>query len=237
MQFLADRAFRKLRQLRRRLARQAPARRRIQRAVEETVDWERFEAIRARWAHETAKPDGPVKYFDWRRWLPENVERVIDLGLHRGEPRRVLDLGCGFGYFLLVCEHFGHDTVGLDIPHGPTRAFLDEVIELFELERVRHTIERFTKLPDLGAPFDVVTASQITFDRPNRPDRWDVPEWDFFLRDLRGHCAKDACIQLRFNTPRGGRTFSDSMAAWLSELGARVDGQTVVIDSASRLPE
>src|SRR4030095_16454392 len=47
--------------------------------------------------------------------LIRNAERVYALGLHEGPKLRILDLGCGFGYFLYGARTFGHEVVGLDV--------------------------------------------------------------------------------------------------------------------------
>src|SRR5947209_3588443 len=44
-----------------------------------------------------------------------NIERAQDLWLDRSPPLRVLDLGCGAGYFLYVSKYFGHQVLGLDL--------------------------------------------------------------------------------------------------------------------------
>jgi len=44
------------------------------------------------------------KYADVDQWLRVNRERVQDLKLHRSPPQRVLDLGCGGGFFLFILK-------------------------------------------------------------------------------------------------------------------------------------
>jgi len=58
------------------------------------IDWDRAQEIQQRYANSTA---GYAKYADIEPWLRLNRERVQDLNLHRSEPKRVLDLGCGAG--------------------------------------------------------------------------------------------------------------------------------------------
>jgi 2-polyprenyl-3-methyl-5-hydroxy-6-metoxy-1,4-benzoquinol methylase len=41
---------------------------------------------------------------------------VTVLGLHKPEPLKILDLGCGSGYFLAVAKHLGFDAIGVDRP-------------------------------------------------------------------------------------------------------------------------
>ena len=49
-------------------------------------------------------------------WVDEAEEIAIGLGLHQGPPLRILDIGCGYGYFLWVCQQYGHDGLGIDLP-------------------------------------------------------------------------------------------------------------------------
>src|SRR5439155_15417253 len=48
-------------------------------------------------------------------WLRLNRERVQDLKLHRSAPKRVLDLGCGGGFFLFILKNLGHSVLGIDV--------------------------------------------------------------------------------------------------------------------------
>ena len=45
-------------------------------------------------------PTSAAKYADYDQWVPFNVARVGALGLHHSKPQRMLDIGCGPGYFL-----------------------------------------------------------------------------------------------------------------------------------------
>src|SRR5438105_8496943 len=62
---------------------------------------------------------GFAKYTDAARWLHLGRDRVQDLKLHRTLPQRVLDLGCGGGFFLFILKQLDHDVLGLDIDVQP----------------------------------------------------------------------------------------------------------------------
>jgi hypothetical protein len=79
------------------------------------IDEDRAREIQQQYANSTA---GYAKYADIQPWLRLNRERVQDLNLHRSEPKRVLDLGCGGGFFLFILKNLGHSVVGLDIDRG-----------------------------------------------------------------------------------------------------------------------
>jgi SAM-dependent methyltransferase len=86
---------------------------RMYREIVDTWDRERFIAtFRDDW-----NPFPVVtapKYLNLDTWLRRAIRNYLELDLFSddGGRRRVLDLGCGMGYFLEVCRHRGHDVVG-----------------------------------------------------------------------------------------------------------------------------
>src|SRR5947199_3541742 len=144
------------------------------------IDDERAREIQQRYANSNA---GYAKYANIEPWLRLNRERVQDLKLHRSEPKRVLDLGCGGGFFLFIAKNLGHSVLGLDIEHV---ALFTELLELFGVPRVIWRISAFEPLPNLGQKFDWITAFSTNFYlyHPSK-ERWGTAEWDFFLGGLR----------------------------------------------------
>src|SRR5215468_9230794 len=72
------------------------------------------------------------KYADVDHWLRVNRERVQDLKLHRVSPQRVLDLGCGGGFFLFILKRLNHSVLGLDIDESP---LFRELLDVFGVPR------------------------------------------------------------------------------------------------------
>src|SRR5205807_6979897 len=123
-----------------------------------------------------------LKYADIDHWLRVNRERVQDLKLHRSSPQRVLDLGCGGGFFLFILKRFNHSVLGLDIDESP---LFRELLEVFGVPRTIFRIEPFQPLPNFQQQFDWITAFSIGFDRDRATNsRWGSREWDYLLRDL-----------------------------------------------------
>src|SRR5438477_5020322 len=116
------------------------------------IDRERLREIQQRY---TDSPEGFAKYTDIDRYLRVNRERVQDLKLHRSTPKRVLDLGCGGGFFLFILKNLGHSALGIDV--GRVVLFT-ELVELFGVQRLDWRISAFEPLPDLGQKFDWITA-------------------------------------------------------------------------------
>src|SRR3954469_17648717 len=73
-----------------------------------------------------------AKYADVERWLRLNIVRAQDLKLHRCQPKSVLDLGCGGGFFLFVAQGLGHRCLGLDVAEFP---LFKQLLDLFRIER------------------------------------------------------------------------------------------------------
>jgi SAM-dependent methyltransferase len=79
------------------------------------IDQAGLERIRTRYAVPGERTHWP-KYLDAPRWIRLNIRRAQELRLKlRPKPLRILDLGSGAGYFLLVARHLGHSSIGLDI--------------------------------------------------------------------------------------------------------------------------
>jgi SAM-dependent methyltransferase len=136
-----------------------------------------------------AHPTSAAKYADLASWLPLNIQRAARLDLHRAPGKRILDLGCGPGYFLAAARALGHESWGIDAPETYFSAIEKQVYsELLEALGCRPyvsnvLIEPFAPLPAEPASFDLVTAFWICFNRHKQPDEWGVAEWRFFVSD------------------------------------------------------
>ena len=211
---------------------------------------EKFQHLSRRYRDLPHNPLGPAKYFDVPVHLPESISKALMLGLHRtGHPGRVFDVGCGFGYFLHVARALGHDIMGLDfvdgnsvIPMGGNKQdahCYTEVTSYLRIPRVLHEIRAMAPLPHSllvsGTQFDMITAFQITFDLHSRQNlRWRVPEWEYFLNDLRELCNPDYRLVLEFNRGEDGDYMPDALRDFFLSLGATTVGErTVTFEDAS----
>ncbi len=176
------------------------------------------------------RPEAPRinRFSDVDHWLKINIERAQDLWLDRTPPLRLLDLGCGPGYFLYVCHCLGHEGLGLDIDE---QALFRETTALLGVRRVISRIEAQTPLPDLGEKFDLVTGHRVCFQKterfgtgPGEWNEWEAVDWQFFLDDVRSRILKPGGrILLDFNPRADGRSFfTPELRDVLLENGARI---------------
>jgi SAM-dependent methyltransferase len=153
-----------------------------------------------------------AKYADVDHWLRVNRERVQDLKLHRAPPQRVLDLGCGGGFFLFILKRLNHSVLGLDVDRS----------QLFS------EIKPFEPLPDLRQQFDWITAFSIGFDRyPETRARWGVKEWDFLLRDLQRQLAPRGKIYLTVNPLADGSYLAPDVREFFRARGASIERERI----------
>ena len=165
------------------------------------------------------------KYADIDHWLRVNRERVQDLKLHRCPPQRILDLGCGGGFFLFILKRFNHSVLGLDIDESP---LFKELLEVFGVSRTVFRIQPFEPLPNLHQQFDWITAFSIGFDRYREANpRWGPGEWDFLLRDLQLRLAPRGKIYLTVNPMPNGDYLTPELREFFSSRGANIERERI----------
>lgn len=193
------------------------------------IDQERAREIHQRYANSTA---GYAKYAEIEPWLRLNRERVQDLNLHRSPPQRVLDLGCGGGFFLFILKNLGHSALGLDVDRVP---LFGELLELFGVRRVVSRINAFERLPDLGQKFDWITAFSVNFNlyHPGK-ERWGAAEWDFLLRDLQHHLTDDGKIFFGLNPLYNGGYYTPEIRDLFLSRGATVERERIFFENGLR---
>jgi SAM-dependent methyltransferase len=194
------------------------------------IDRERAREIQQRYANCSA---GYAKYADIEPWLRLNRERVQDLNLHRSPPKRVLDLGCGGGFFLFILKNLGHSVLGLDVERVP---LFGELLELFGVRRVVWRINALEPLPDLGQKFDWITAFSVNFNlyHPSKK-RWGTAEWDFLLHDLQGHLAPGGKIFFGLNPLYDGGYYTPEIRHLFLSRGADVERERILFEKGLRL--
>jgi SAM-dependent methyltransferase len=201
--------------------------------ITQTIDREKFREIYDRYAMNDPGDEWP-KYLEIESWMEINLKRVRDLGLDLGRRKRVLDIGCGTGYFLYICQYLGHDVLGLDLDEEPGFA---EMVDLLGVKRKIWRIEAFEPLPDLGPRFDVIAAHMICFNGHKSDKLWKIPEWEFFLDDLESRQLKpggQVCLEL--NREYDGSLYTPEMKEYFEARGAEIHTQRVLFNPLRPAP-
>jgi SAM-dependent methyltransferase len=200
--------------------------------VIETINPVEFEHIRRRYAVADAGADWP-KYLDLDRWIGVNIRRIRQLELDVASPKRILDLGCGAGYFLYIAQLLGHSGVGLDMDRLP---MFREITRLLGVRRVVKQIQAFHPLPSFGQKFDVITAFMVCFNNHKMPGLWGTSEWEFFLDDLAKHLKPRGRVWFELNQEYDETFYTPQLKEFFEKRGARVDEQRIIFNSGLHAP-
>jgi len=150
------------------------------------------------------------KYFDLTEYVRVHWNHVRRIGLDQQDKAlNVLDLGCGSGIFLAICQHLGHRGVGLDIG---SQMYRDMAIALGVERRTGLILPQQPLGADLQG-FDVITAMSTKFDRedfanPGVPT-WSAADWKFFFTDLANRLNEGGVIYVSPNKWRTADRFPD----------------------------
>jgi SAM-dependent methyltransferase len=215
-------------------------------ALIDLIDPDRLEALR-----EQQRPIAEVrgdnygfKYLDSPFWAAKAAQFALALGLGEGPKRRVLDLGCGAGFFCAACRTLGHEAVATDIRNR----LYDDIAGLIGVNRVELRVDPMTPLPRLGEPFDLVSGYAILFDRVQDENgerrMWDRAEWVYFLHDLAtDKLTADGRIMLLLNRQLASfagqtdRVYDPVILELAEQLGAFVTSPAMHFENSGTLRE
>jgi SAM-dependent methyltransferase len=174
--------------------------------VEKNADLWRIEQLASEMKSTVERdPTSAAKYADYRLWIPFNVARIGRLGFHNPPRLRLLDIGCGPGYFLASARACGHEAHGIDAPADILSDVENRVYsELLGALRITPfvsplLIERYVALSSPLRDLDFITAFWICFNRHRQEDEWGVDEWRFFVDDALSHLRPSGCLHLELN--------------------------------------
>jgi len=178
---------------------------------------------------------GPNKYANFDYWLRESVVRALRLKLDRPPSLRVLDLGSGTGYFLLVCRTLGHDARGIDLEEV---AVFNDMVALLGVSRQTHLVSPESPLPPGEERYDLITAFMVTFNGVEPDREWKREEWAVFLDNCLRRLTPGGRLFLSFNYSQRRGCFYDAETADLFDslpgCRTRREGNEVLITLAGR---
>lgn len=185
-----------------------------------------FAGIRSKWGAASDDDERRQKYLDLEYWIPANLRRVRRCGLDTGPKRRILDLGCGCGYFLYLCKLLGHEVLGVD-RQEKSSLFVD-AREALGVPWIPATIRCGESLPLWGS-FSVVTAHMVTFNG-HRVKPWGVKEWKWLIDEIPA-----PLWSIELNREPDGTLYPEGLREWFVAQGAEVQEQRVtLIDRPAR---
>jgi SAM-dependent methyltransferase len=187
--------------------------------VIETIDPAAFEQIRQRYAVENPGEHWP-KYLDLDRWIDINIRRIREIELDLARRKRILDLGCGAGYFLYIAQLLGHSGLGLDVDYVPMFA---DITRLLGVRRVIQQIRAFEPLPDPGAKFNLVTAFMICFNNHKQAN-------------LARHLAPRGRVWLELNREYDETFYTPELRDFFQRRGATIDEHKIIFNSGLPAP-
>ncbi len=163
-------------------------------------DWDRVEFIeRFRPFWDPFPTKEARKYLALDYFMRDSAERCFSLGLFDdGRPKRILDLGCGPGYFLSLCRSLGHEVVGVDLDDEP---LYNDLVDFQQIQRIEHAVTPGSPLPALDGHFDIISAFGVTFNFANGPEglSWAADDWTRALEGFFGVLAPGGKVVLHFN--------------------------------------
>lgn len=170
---------------------------------------------------------GAMSPSEFNHRLRTAVLRAMRLGLAERPGLRILDIGCGAGFFIAVANHFQHDCVGTDIPTERLPAAVastyDTCLRALRCydRRSALTVQPYVPLP-VDESFDLITAGLICFNEYPSGATWSRPEWEFFLADVTQHLRPGGRLYLELNEQRhygGLRWYDGPTRALLNGVG------------------
>lgn len=157
-----------------------------------------------------------VKFFRHPGYYRRSMQRIAsDLGLIGGtRGLRILDIGCGVGFFVSACREAGHDAMGIDLPDR----VLQRAASINGTPYLVHRVQIDEPLPEHLLSLDRVTIFGVNF-RHADDSRWTWVDFRCLLTDLWPRLNSGGELILRPNIREAATNFVLDSGLWQSELG------------------
>ena len=166
-------------------------------------------------------------------WYADAQLIANDLGLDRVIPLRILDIGCGFGYFCSVGLALGHYVTGLDLHDSMVR----QGAAILNVQYVGHEIRRYKPLPSLLTGYDLITMFGVNLRGPSG-NYWSHHQYAFLALDLCDRLKSGGRWMLRpnvrdFDTHDLSKRFIFDVLAWADAIDhfaeVQIDDRQIVV--------
>ena len=170
--------------------------------------------------------ENAFKYMHPYHYFVEKNIIAKKLNLDSLESLNILDIGAGAGHFLAIANHYGHNSIGLDIEYpkcGDLPHIYDALTNFYQVDKIYSKIDNENgSLPVLNIDKqDLVTGLMTYFNKHNDGTPWSARTWSFFLKNISDSWLKeDGAIFL--NLTRGkindeSWAFLKFMSEWYDE--------------------
>ncbi len=178
---------------------------------------------------------------DAPRWYSEALRIHEGIGRGATQSRKILDIGCGFGYFVRACNEVGDHATGIDVPDS----LIEAAAAILGVPYLPYMVTAYVPLPDTYRDLDLVTLFGVMFrfgSASESRDYWGWSEYTFLARDICSRLRPGGRWIIRPNR-RGQQQheFADifDVAQWTAATGefatAIVAGEQVAITPKTRL--
>lgn len=129
--------------------------------------------------------------------MAERWKREINARIPAGRKLKILDVGCGSGFFTILLAKQGHEVIGVDI----TPEMVENAVRLAEEERAecRFQVMDAENLQFADGAFDLVISRNLT---------WTLPDVEQAYREWKRVLKEDG-ILLNFDANYGASNFTD----------------------------
>jgi len=113
-----------------------------------------------------------------RNWDAIATTIAKGIGLDGNPIRVILDLGCGFGYFVKVCRQYGHGAAGVEVEDP----IIANAMCVLGVPINFTTITPYTSLPWTWRRFDFITMFGVNL---HDGEYWSQKKYAFLAQDIR----------------------------------------------------
>ena len=152
-------------------------------------------------ALKTKYPNLGHKYLNYSFELPYKLTFATKyLYLEFLQPKDILDIGTGPGWFPMIAKHFNHKITCCDVSSVcDDLKMFEDVLHIFGLKKdFTFSVEPQKKIPSEIGKYDIITALGMALHHG-----WKLKDWYFFLDDLiDNHCKSNTNCTIYFQVNR-----------------------------------